>query len=864
MKIRPMQRPVQSRQLSMRLSLFVLSLLVHPAIAQNSKGLHDPIGVKVKVVTLRDGFEINSPDRSMHVSVASEGVFRIQMSATSRIESNPSWAVVSLPGPGSPVKLEITAQSVAVTSDGATLKVDRKTMAVTLLDPQNRVVNQDDPARLPEFRGTAFRIYKLMPESEHFFGLGDKTGPTDHRDQAYTMWNTDAYHWQEATDPLYKSIPFFLSMHDGLSYGIFLDDTWRSSFDFGKESRTSYSFGAENGALDYYIIYGAQPKDVVRRYTALTGRPAMPPRWALGYQQSRWSYYPESRVLEVAKRLRDDKIPADVLYLDIDYQDRNRVFTIDRTRFPHFEKMIADLAAEHFHVITITDLHIANTPKGEYSVFDSGMAGDHFMRNADGSVYVGAVWPGPSSFPEFTQASSRAWWGKQYTDFYVKDKIGGFWNDMNEPSVFTLPTKTIPLNVLHRIEEPGWPTRTATHAEIHNVMGMLNSRGTYEGLLNLLPNQRPFVLTRASYAGGQRYAATWTGDNSATWNHLRIGTHQLINLGLSGFAFSGNDVGGYAGSPSMDLLTRWLEIAAFAPIDRDHTEKGTADQEPWVGGAEMEAIRKRYIEERYRLMPYIYSLAEQASREGIPLMRPLFLEFPRGRSDNAPMDSFYDNQFMLGPSLMVAPPPFEEVQDGYNVWFPENTAWFDYWSGERIAIQHPADDSTAPLVFHEKHLDISNLPVFVRAGSILPRQPLVQSTDEVPNGPLELRVYLPQVDNTDGQPQAAVYSVRCEGTLYTDDGETFDFREGQYYRASATCLRNSQQITVQMSEAEGQYKPWWKELDIVILGEDKKPSNVLLNGTALASSASSYDSLKGTVHIRIPATFSAWTLTLQQ
>ena len=838
------------------LTLFLSLIWMEPIRAQ--------LGAAVKATVLPNGFELSRPDRALRVTIAAEGVFRIEMSSSSTVDVTPSWAVIQ-------TALVTTKPNVggafpSLTSDGATVKADKKTMAVTVLDRQGRVITEDDPSRLPEFRSTGFRVFKRMPLSEHFFGLGDKTGPTDHRDQAYTMWNTDAYHWQEATDPLYKSIPFFIAMHDGISYGVFLDNTWRSSFDFGKESRSDYSFGAEGGPLDYYLITGKDPKEIVRRYTALTGRPAMPPRWALGYQQSRWSYYPEGRVREIATHLRNEKIPADVIYLDIDYQDRNRVFTVEKTRFPNFAQLIGDLRKDHFHTVLITDLHVANTPKEEYSTFDSGLVGDHFVRNPDGSVYVGAVWPGPSSFPEFTSAASRSWWGEQYKEFYVNDNVAGFWNDMNEPSVFTLPTKTMPLGVVHRIDESGWQKRTATHAEIHNVMGMLNSRATYEGLLKLLPDQRPFVLTRATYAGGQRFAATWTGDNSSTWNHLRIGIHQLVNLGLSGFAFSGNDVGGYAGSPPAELLTRWLEIGAFAPIDRDHTEKGTADQEPWVGGPEQEATRRRYIEERYRLMPYIYTLAEQASREGIPLVRPLFLEFPMGRSDGTPIDTFADNQFMLGPALMVAPPPFEETQDDYEVWFPEGTSWFNYWTGARVLIAHPADDPTASPRFIQKHPNIDELPVFVRAGSIVARQPLVQSTDETPQGPLELRVYLPKPDTILlGKDAAALESpdAYCNGTIYTDDGVSFDFRKGDFYRAAASCVRTSQEIAVQMSAAEGNYKPWWKELDIVVFGLDKRPASILMNGTAVGASSTTFDEMTGILHVHVPASQEAWTLTLR-
>jgi len=845
-------RTQHRRALSLILAAIAAAVPCSSALAQTQ-----PAGSATslaEVHLLPNGFELSRKDESIRVTTAREGVFRVQIAPAATITEVPSWAVIANSQAQPTVKVTTGDKVVSFASAGATVKVDRQSLAVTVLDAKGRVITQDAPTRQVEFHGSSYRVFKSMPITEHFFGLGDKTGPTDHRDEAFTMWNTDAYHWQEATDPLYKSIPFFLALHDGISYGIFLDDTWRSSFDFGKEYRDIYSFGAEAGALNYYIVTGDDPKEIVRRYTELTGRPPMPPRWALGFQQSRWSYYPESRVREIAQHLRQDKIPADVLYLDIDYQDHNRPFTVDKNRFPHFEQLIADLREQHFHTILISDLHIATAPKGEYAPFDAGVTGDHFLHNPDGSLYVGEVWPGPSAFPEFTQASSRAWMGSLFSDFYLKDKIGGFWNDMNEPSVFTQPYKTIPLGVLHRIAEDGWQSRTTTHAEVHNVFGMLNSRATYEGMLKISPNQRPFVLTRASYAGGQRYAATWTGDNSATWNHMRIGTHQLVNLGLSGFAFSGNDVGGYAGSPSMDLLTRWLEVAAFAPIDRDHTEMGTADQEPWVGGPEHEAIRRHYIEERYRLMPYIYTLAEEASREGIPLMRPLFLEFPQGRKDNTPLDVENDNQFLFGPALMVAPAPFPDTLDSYYVKFPENSSWFDYWTGQRVSLKSPSDNSTAPPQLNIKHPELGNLPVFARAGSILPRQPLTQNTDEIPAGPLELRVYLPPVTDKDSQ---------CKGNLYTDDGVSFAFRQGEYYRATATCTHTPEQTTVQMSAANGRYKPWWTEIEVVLLGVDKQYASILLNGKAVAVSSVSYGDSKGILRVKIPATFSAWTLKLQ-
>ncbi len=417
---------------------------------------------------------------------------------------------------------------------------------------------------------------------------------------------------------------------------------------------------------------------MVERYAWLTGPTPLPPLWSLGFQQSRWSYAPRRVVEEIASHLRADRIPADVLWLDIDYQYKNRPFTVDPVGFPDFPGLIHKLTGEGFQTVAITDLHIARVAGEGYAPYDSGVAGDHFVKE-HGREYVGSVWPGPSVFPDFTRAQTRTWFGGLFADL-VKDGVAGIWNDMNEPAVFLTPTKTMPDDVEDRIDEPGFAKRTTTQLEIHNIFGMENTRATQEGLLTLRPNVRPFVMTRASYAGGQRYAVTWTGDNDSTWNHLKQTTPQLLNLGLSGFAMAGADVGGFAGSPSPALLTRWLMLAAFQPIDRDHSSKGTAPHEPWVDGPEQEAIRRRYIEERYKLMPYLYTTAEEMSRTGLPIVRPLFLEFPHAAPDNHPLDLDAPGEFLFGPSILVADSPSPDEVAPYEVHLPPGV-WYDYWTG---------------------------------------------------------------------------------------------------------------------------------------------------------------------------------------
>ena len=449
---------------------------------------------------------------TLSVAAVSEHIVRVRASRDGSFSEDSSWAVV--PGANRPSgRWDVRDEGRAIVAATAEIRVriEKTPLRIVFLDSEGHVLSEDVPLRAMSLGPRGFRVEKVMPEDEHYYGLGDKSGPLDRRGMAFTHWNEDAYGWRDSTDPLYKSIPFFIGLRRGNAYGIFLDNTWRSWFDFGKSSRDAYAFGSDGGDLDYYFIHGPHPKSVLERYADLTGKTPLPPLWFLGFQQCRYSYYPEARLYHVARTFREKKIPADVLYLDIDYQKDNRPFTIDRERFPHFEKMIESLAQQGFKVIAITDPHIAKLAGEGYKPYDEGLAGNYFVHNADGSVYAGHVWPGASVFPDFTWAPARAWGGTLYKDF-VGMGIAGFWNDMNEPTIFGTATKTMPLDTVHRLDTG----KTADHRAVHNVFGMQNSRATYEGLLELEGNRRPAVLTRATFAGGQRFAATWTGDNSKT------------------------------------------------------------------------------------------------------------------------------------------------------------------------------------------------------------------------------------------------------------------------------------------------------------------------------------------------------------
>ena len=772
---------------------------------------------------------------TLQVSALREDILRVRMWKGDDVPEDASWAVIPASRTsGVPVSSEPRGFATRILR----IAIDEH-LGLTVSDMSGHLLEKD--AGQVRWEGTSFTISKQRSDDDHFFGLGDKPGPLDRAGEAFTMWNTDAFGWQESTDPIYKSIPFFLHVSHGQTLGVFLDNTWRSNFDLGRSDPGKYTFGAQGGPIDYYLIYGPKPRQAVTAWAWLTGTTPLPPLWALGFQQSRYTYFPESQLRQVAGRLRRDRIPSDVLWLDIDFQHKNWPFTVNEEAYPNFNQLVQDLAKDKFKLVVITDLHIAKQPGVGYAPYDSGMAGDHFVKNPDGSTYVGTVWPGDAVFPDFTRAATREWWGSLFKPF-IDQGVAGFWNDMNEPAVFGVAGKTMPSNVQSRIDEPGFRNRNATELEIHNIFGLENARATYDGERTLRPNERPFVMTRASYAGGQRYGSTWTGDNSSTWNHLSMTVPQILNLGLSGFALSGADVGGFAGSPSPDLLTKWVELAAFQPIFRIHSAKGTRMHEVWIDGPEHEGIRRRFIEERYRLMPYLYTTAEESSRDGLPIDRPLFLEYPD--------DLTGGTEFMFGSRILIAPSSYMEDTVPYAVHLPPGI-WYDYWTGGLVQSGKPmgsVDLEQRDKVIAEKPLMIKpaldQLPVYVRGGSILPIAPLTQSTSETPTGPLTLRVF-PLSDRSES-------SGGCAGEVYADDGHSLNFQNGEYARIHFDCsVAEDGALTVRIGKQEGNWKPWWHEYRVEVVGISPKVFEATSNNQRLAMSQA-----KGRWGVVIPAVAS--------
>lgn len=689
-----------------------------------------------------------------------------------------------------PFQIEEKAENIILHTAALDVVIRRTPFRMAVRDQQGRLINEDDPGMGIGWEGREVRVWKTISPDEKFFGLGEKTGNINKRGRQWVMWNSDNPGYNNGTDPLYQSIPFFIGLRFHQAYGIFLNNSYRSVFNFEAGNRRYYSFGAAGGNLDYFFIYGPKISEVVESYTLLTGRTPLPPIWALGYQQSRWSYYPQSAVLRLAKTFRERKIPADVLYLDIDYMNGYRVFTWDKNRFPSPQKMMQKLSTMGFKTVVIIDPGVK--ADSTYAVARQGTERNYFLKYPDGETYTGNVWAGPSFFPDFSRLSVRRWWGG-WLGSLLKMGVRGFWDDMNEPSVWG---KVFPPEVI--FFDGG---RKSNAKKMHNLYGLMMAQAAYASFARHKPGRRPFVLTRAGFAGEQRYTAAWTGDNTASFEHLALGIRILQGMGLSGVPFVGTDTGGFIGSPSPELFARWIEASVFAPLFRNHTAKGTRPQEPWAFGEEIEAISRKYIELRYRFLPYLYSLFWEAQETGSPLIRPLFWN---DQDDETAFKPDFQEQFLVGDNLMVAPVT-KSGQRYKRIYLPSGK-WIDFNS--RKEYEGPIE------IVVETPLSL--LPMFLRAGAIIPERDLQQFADQRPVKELILNIY----------PQSTYGNFM----LYEDDGQTTAYLQNVYRLTQIEFLRGKNSLQISRNLLHQEYRIPKRQVNIRLWAVRKTPKAVKLNG----------------------------------
>ena len=670
-----------------------------------------------------------------------------------------------------PTPIEVRTSDAAITleSEDASLSLSLEDGSWSFADATGAALLQSAPNGA-KFNGPEIGTSVLLDPGDAIFGLGETTGPMNKRGLVREFWNTDVLGHAPAIHPslrsLYVSIPFALLWREGRVMGLFWDNPARQTWDLGQTDRDLWQMKAASGELDLYLFSGQTVGEIVERFTELTGRMPMPPRWALGYQQCRYSYETAERVREVARNFRERAIPCDVLYLDIHHMDGYRVFTFGKT-YPKPAQLIAELGAEGFQVVTIVDPGVKDDPK--FGVLKRGVKQKAFVKTADGKQdYVGEVWPGASRFPDFLNPRVRRWWGREQAALTRKG-VSGFWNDMNEPANFALPSKTLPPDSVHQTA-----SGPRTHAEVHNLYGLHMAQASREGALAAAPDRRPFIITRAGYAGIQRHAMVWTGDNSSVWEHLADSIQQFLNLSLSGVAFVGGDVGGFLDNTTPELFIRWLQFAVFTPFLRNHSNIGTLDQEPWALGESVEALSRRYIELRYRLLPYLYCLFHEAHRDGTPILRPMWWNH---QGDAVAVGC--DDQFLLGHSLLVAPVIRQGAQ-ARAVYLPEGV-WFDFWTGAR----HKGGRhiiATAPL---------DTIPLFVQAGGILPLGPVLQHVDQKTATPVELHVWV---------------GANNELVWVEDDGHSLDYERGGRSTRLIEVLGTTRKGCLRIEEPDGDFR----------------------------------------------------------
>ena len=692
-------------------------------------------------------------------------------------------------------------EALTIDTGALTCRVERAPCRLTFLDGRGRPLSEG--AEGPGFRGAGAYWTRRMAEGEAFYGTGERAFDLNLRGRKLELWNRDAESYEPGVDPIHLCIPLLVGLREGRAYGILFDNPGRARLDLGWAQTSALRYEADSGELCAYFFGGGSMAAVLERYTELTGRMPLPPRWMLGYHQSRWSYFPEARVRELAEQFRSRRIPCDVLHLDIHYLDGYRVFTWDRERFPDPRQMLADLRAQGFRAISIIDPGVKAEPG--YRVHDEGLARDAFCRLPNGRLFKGPVWPGQCYFPDFTDPEVRAWWGDLYEPL-LEAGIAGFWNDMNEPAIFG---GQMPQALPHSYEGRG-----ATHGEIHNVYGLQMARASAEGLRRVRPDERVPLISRSGYAGLQRYALVWTGDNHSSWEQLRLGVSMCLNLGLSGLAFCGPDIGGFASDCNGELLARWTQVGALTPFFRNHAALGTQEQEPWAFGEPYESVCRRWIALRYELLPYIYTAAWQAAQSGLPMMRPLALAYPE---DEGTYD--LDDQFLFGDTLMAAPVG-RPGQRSRSVYLPGGR-WYDFWTGKRL------DGGTEI----EADAPLERMPLYARAGSVLPMGPVIQHTGEWPPEALRLRVY-----PGDG-----------ESWLYEDDGESMAFQSGELRITRVVCEESEGAATVRR-KVEGAFHPGYERFEVEFYGLETAPRQVLVDGSPVEAA---YDPRTGTARVQV-------------
>jgi alpha-glucosidase len=737
-------------------------------------------------------------NKEVQLSVYASGIIRVRI-APPDLPISSSYAVVqnTLKDFSTMINGD---KYITLTTDSLKIMVRKDPLRIDFYTAEGRWLDGDAPSQGVNWQGDEITSYRRLTDDEKFIGLGEKTGPLNRRERSYVNWNSDVPGYGLNDDPLYSTIPFFIGIRSEGLFGIFFDNSYKSFFNFGGSTDgTMYFFGAEGGALNYFFFGASTVAGQIRDYTWLTGRMEMPPLWSLGYQQCRYSYVSQHQLLNIARRMRQDSIPCDVIYCDIDYMNGYRIFTWNPLTYSDPKALTDSLKALNMHLVTIVDPGIKIDSNG-YQPYITGLKNNYFARYPGGEPYTGSVWAGRSHFPDFTKEIVRRWWGGNFK-VLVDNGVTGFWNDMNEPAVWG---QNIPPLI-----EFGEGKNIMTLKEARNIYGMQMARATFEGTRSLLNGDRPFVLTRAAYSGIQRYSAMWTGDNNSTDDHMLLSYRMINSMGLSGVAFAGVDIGGFTGNPTPDLMVRWMSLGAYTPLFRNHTAKGNTSHEPWAWGEWNENLIRRSVQTRYRLLPYLYSAFYEATITGMPVNRSLAIDYT---FSNEVYDNRFQNEYLFGPSMLIA--PVASTNTAAEVYLPQGN-WYRFGTDEKIE-----GDKT---ILTRSGLD--NLPVFIKSGAIIPMQNIIQSAADKGNGIMYLNIWYGDT------PGRFIY--------YEDDGTSYLYQQGKYYKRSLEF--NPEKHEIIMNSVQGDFISKFQNVELILHGFTKSQFSV--NGLPIESTGSAIQTI---------------------
>ena len=619
--------------------------------------------------------------------------------------------------------------------------------------------------------------FKLAPE-DHFYGLGqadqlDGSFDLDHRGHLHEVWN-------QHTPPASTILP---ALHSLRGYGLLIDNPRRASWDLGHNDSSTFSYRASGGGLQYYVFFGPDLPKLLRTYLELTGYPPMPPRWVLGLLQSRYGYRNRQELESVARTFRDKKLPCDALILDVYWFREMGDLTFDFLDWPDAPEMIARLKRQGFRIILIEEPYITTRSRN----YDEARSKGYPATRYGGSAYTFDFWPGECALIDFSNPAAREWWTEKHRPL-LQMGVDAWWTDLNEPAKHYQ-------DMLHY---------GGSAPMVHNVISLAMHQSIFEATQRYAPTKRTFMLSRAAFAGSQRYgAALWSGDVDMTFAALRKQVAVGLHTGIAGFPLWGSDIGGFGfdGKCTAELYARWFQFGAFCPLCRPHGDQ-TELREPWQFGPEIETICRKYLALRYRMLPYIYTAVHQACTSGIPVMRALVMDFPQD-----PAVRNISDQYLFGPEILVAP-IMQEGATQRKVYLPAG-AWTDFWN-EATYCGPQWIEISAPL---------DRLPLFVRQGAIIPMGPDLQYSSQRSLDPLTIEIY-----------RGASRSF----TLYEDDGETSDYLNGMFAETDIEVTEAGPVCKCSVAEPRGDFSPARTERTLLFnIHSQPRPQMVQCNSAEL-------------------------------